>query len=84
MSTPSVTEPVARQNAALQASLPFRDTQDFADAERGRIGEVPAALRDRLYETIGHAGAWDRLARIFPGGSAATEIERRRDEARSK
>ena len=38
-----------------------------------------AALRDRLYETVGHAEAWHRLARIFPGGSAATEIERRRD-----
>ena len=38
-----------------------------------------AALRDRLYETVGHAEAWRRLARIFPGGSAATEIERRRD-----
>jgi alkyl sulfatase BDS1-like metallo-beta-lactamase superfamily hydrolase len=38
MSTASVTETVAQQNAALPARLPFRDTQDFEDAERGRIG----------------------------------------------
>ena len=44
MSTSPVTETVARRNAALQASLPFRDTQDLEDAERGRIGGLDPAV----------------------------------------
>ena len=66
MSTPSVTEPVARQNAALQASLPFRDTQDFADAERGRIGGLdPAVVTAADGRTV-----WDNAAYSFLAGDA--------------
>lgn len=36
-----------------------------------------AALRNRLYETIGAVEARRRLSRRFPGGSATPEIERR-------
>ena len=46
MSTPSVTETVARQNAALQARLPFHDRQDFEAARRGLIAGLDPP-RDR-------------------------------------
>ncbi len=66
MSTPSVTETVARQNAALQARLPFHDTQDFEDAERGRIGWPRPRRRHRRRR----AGVWDNDAYAFLEGDA--------------
>jgi intracellular multiplication protein IcmB len=39
-----------------------------------------AALRNRLYETVGFQEALRRLAKVFPTGSAQKEIERRRSE----
>src|SRR3546814_9597422 len=36
-----------------------------------------AALRNRLYDLLGAVEGRQRLARRFPGGSAAPEIERR-------
>jgi intracellular multiplication protein IcmB len=42
------------------------------------------ALRNRLYERVGFREALRRLAKIFPAGSAVTEIERRRSERASR
>ena len=47
MNNPSVSDSVARQNADLAARLPFHDTQDFEDAERGRIGGLDPARGHR-------------------------------------
>ncbi|MFL6177735.1 MAG: alkyl/aryl-sulfatase [Ornithinibacter sp.] len=66
MSTPSVTETVAQQNAALQAGLPFRDTQDFADAGRGRIGGLDPAVVTAADGRI----VWDNAAYSFLAGEA--------------
>lgn len=38
------------------------------------------ALRGRLYDCVGPAEARRRLARVFPKGTAAAEIKRRKDE----
>ena len=38
------------------------------------------AVRERLYDKVGFSEALRRLARIFPSGSATTEIERRKSE----
>jgi len=37
-------------------------------------------LRNRLYDRLGSSEALKRLARVFPGGSAQSEINRRKDE----
>jgi alkyl sulfatase BDS1-like metallo-beta-lactamase superfamily hydrolase len=66
MSTPSVTETVAQQNAALQARLPFRDTQDFQDAERGRIGGLDPAVVTAADGRV----VWDNAAYAFIRGDA--------------
>jgi len=38
------------------------------------------ALRDRLYAALGAAETWQRLSRVFPLGTAETEVDRRREE----
>ena len=45
MPTPSVSETVRTANADLLASLPFDDTSDFEDAQRGFIGRLDPVRR---------------------------------------
>ena len=44
MPTPSVSDAVRVSNAALTASLPFDDSADFEDAQRGFIGRLDPCL----------------------------------------
>jgi intracellular multiplication protein IcmB len=37
-------------------------------------------VRNRLYDRVGFSEGLRRLAKVFPGGSALTEIERRKAE----
>ena len=41
---------------------------------------IPAPLRDRLYAALGATETWQRLSRVFPLGTAETEVDRRREE----
>ena len=43
LSSKPASDSVVHAHAALQASLPFDDTQDFADARRGFIATIPDA-----------------------------------------
>ena len=66
MNNPSVSDSVARQNADLAARLPFHDTQDFADAERGRIGGLDPAVVTAADGRV----VWDNDAYSFLEGEA--------------
>ena len=66
MNTPAVTDTVRQQNAALRAALPFHDTQDFEDAERGRIGGMDPAVVTSADGRV----VWDNAAYSFLEGEA--------------
>jgi len=68
MDLPVVTETIAQQNAGVAARLPFHDTQDFEDAERGRIGGLdPAVVTAEDGRVV-----WDNDAYSFLEGDAPT------------
>ena len=66
MTTPPTSATVARQNAELRDRLPFHDTQDFEDAERGWIGGLDPAVVTAADGRV----VWDNAAYAFMEGEA--------------
>ena len=70
MENKPVTAPIAAQHAAALASLPFADTQDFEDADRGFIAALePAVIR----RPDGHL-VWDNDSYAFLTGDAPASV----------
>src|SRR5690349_16947973 len=70
MENKPVAAPIAAQHAAALAALPFTDTQDFEDADRGFIAALePAVIR----RPDGHL-VWDNDSYAFLTGDAPASV----------
>src|SRR5690349_16946302 len=70
MENKPVAAPIAAQHAAALAALPFTDTQDFEDADRGFIAALePAVIR----RPDGHL-VWDNDSYSFLTGDAPASV----------
>ncbi|WP_295121860.1 hypothetical protein [uncultured Leifsonia sp.] len=64
------TPSVAEANAALLGALPFDDTADFDDADRGFLG----TLADPVIRDADGTVVWDASAYDFVDGDAPTSV----------
>ncbi|PJI90987.1 alkyl/aryl-sulfatase [Luteimicrobium subarcticum] len=69
--TPKAAQPsIVQQQADLLARLPFSDTQDFEDAQRGLVGRrTPNAVRDDAGQVV-----WDNDTYDFLDGDAPDTV----------
>ncbi|SFS13387.1 Alkyl sulfatase BDS1, metallo-beta-lactamase superfamily [Microbacterium sp. cf046] len=65
-----VTPAIAAQNTALLTALPFQDTQDFQDADRGFI----AALEPGIVRNADGRVVWDNDSYAFLQGDAPASV----------
>jgi alkyl sulfatase BDS1-like metallo-beta-lactamase superfamily hydrolase len=67
---PSPSHPVRERHAELLAALPFSDTQDFDDANRGFVGALdPCVIRNADGRVV-----WDNDAYAFLSGDAPATV----------
>jgi alkyl sulfatase BDS1-like metallo-beta-lactamase superfamily hydrolase len=65
-----VSAAIAAKNTALLPSLPFDDTQDFEDADRGFIAALEPGV---VYDADGRV-VWDNDSYAFLQGDAPTSV----------